>query len=136
MERPGATPIEWQLGYIAGFLDGEGTFDFHSGTPRVRAVNCYPATLQWLRALYGGAIRVTEPSFPNHRRVFRWRVTGQEARTLCRQVLPYLVEKRPQAALLLRIGIYPPASAMRAHLIRELSELKHIEYRNEQSPSD
>lgn len=43
-------------------------------------------------------------------------------------IMPFLIEKRRQAQLLLLIPNFPPRSAQRESIMRELKALKRIDY--------
>jgi len=125
----GKTLTEVELAYLAGFLDGEGSFGFYSASPRVAVSNCYPPVLLYLSAAFGGKVWAdVKRSNPMQRRLFRWAVFGDNARACCELVLDYLFEKKPQAEILLRIADYPAQSATRARLAKTLKTLKRIEY--------
>lgn len=47
---------------------------------------------------------------------------------MTRLVLPFLIEKRRQAELLLTIGEFPPGSSQRDLMLRELAQLKRVDY--------
>lgn len=129
MERTGQRLTKPELGYLAGFLDGEGSFGFYGSTASVKVSNCYPRVLEWMQSIYGGSIYSDHGARSSkHRLVFRWTVSGEAARRLCSDVIPYLQEKVRQAETLMKIHKYPPRSAMRVRLIKELKDLKHIEY--------
>ena len=49
------------------------------------------------------------------------------------RILPFLREKKLQAAILLEIMDYPPKSAKRLHLVDELKRLKRIKYAERES---
>ena len=118
-----------ELAYAAGYLDGEGCFSFHGGTPRVYIENTYIHTLQWFADRFGGKVRPkTKQENPNWRPAYCWDIYGDNARECINKVLPYLQEKHPQAAILLEISAYPPRSAMRTRLKEELGKLKRIAY--------
>lgn len=113
--------------YLAGLLDGEGCFRF-SSTPLVEICGTYPDILRQLESQYGGRVRLQCSTPLSKKRVYKWTITGPRAAQVVRQVLPFLEEKAPQADLVLRIHRYPPKSAMRAALIRELKALKRVSY--------
>lgn len=119
--------LEIELGYFAGFLDGEGCF-WLDGCPRIAVSNTYPAILTRLQRRFGGTVRKMSNSNPRARPCFQWYISGAGALYICRTLAPYLVEKRRQAELLQRWDLYPPNSAMRRALIAELKASKRIPY--------
>lgn len=97
------------------------------GTPDVQVTNTFPWTLYLLERCYGGKVRY-RGNKKRGRALWEWSVSGTAALDCCSSVLPYLVEKRRQAALLLTIRATPPHSATRAALIQELKDLKRVSY--------
>ena len=122
---------EIQLAYAAGYLDGEGCFQY-CNTPKVSIINCYPKTLIWFKGMFKGTFKKRMRS--NHkdqwRATYEWRDYGDNSRNCVSLCLPYLQEKQNQARILLEISKYPPKSTKRAELKKELSLLKKIDYRN------
>ena len=115
--------------YAAGYLDGEGCFKFHNGTPVVTITSTYIHTLIWMREMFGGRIRAKPKSDnPKRRQAHYWEITGDNARSCVRKVLPHLQEKTSQAKILLEISKYPPRSYRRLQLAQELRDLKRINY--------
>ncbi len=109
--------------YLAGFLDGEGCFRINSGsTPYVSATNKSIPVLLAIQALYGGNVRHSGQG------AFRYEATGDRALSILRTVLPYLMEKKPQAELVLRFRETAPGSHARMSLIRTLRDLKQVDY--------
>ena len=115
--------------YIAGFLDGEGSF---SASERngvtVSASNTFPWVLHALQQEFGGYVRVSQVTNGMVRTAFQWRVHGQAALDCCSALAPYLFEKRPQALLVLEWPGWPPRSAKRQSIVKELGKLKRIDY--------
>lgn len=93
------------LAWVAGYIDAEGSMRHH-GTVVVTVSNCHLPTLRELCRAFGGSIRHHGAASGNRRPCFQWAVTGPRARALLTSILPYLHEKRPQAALLLEV--FPP----------------------------
>jgi len=126
----GLTPIS--LAYAAGYLDGEGCFQYHH-TPKISVINCYPKTLIWLQKLFKGTFK--KRMRPNHkeqwRATYEWRCYGDNARNCARLCLPFLQEKKQQAVIILEMNNYPVKSSKRSELQRELSLLKKIDYRDQ-----
>lgn len=88
--------------YAAAYLDGEGCFRYDKGI-EVRIESTYPHTLTRYEATYGGSVYNAREPTEKDRRKFRWGVYGLDAYKVCERVLPYLIEKKPQAELLVRI---------------------------------
>jgi hypothetical protein len=104
------------LGYLAGFLDGEGTIGISSAFakgrsrnpshfPHVMIANADRAVMEWIRDTVGGSLDVPRPSThkPHWRPSYRWRLHGRNAETFIDALLPYLRVKRPQAEVVLRL---------------------------------
>lgn len=64
------------------------------------------------------------------RTYYLWRVYGDRAIALIHLLKPHLWEKLPQAELLLAIRS-EPAGEKREGLIRQLTSMKHIDYRED-----
>lgn len=123
---PGQTPISGWLQYVAGYLDGEGSF-LYGSSPEVAVTNCFPYTLYKLQESFGGTVLKREPHPVSNRTIYQWRVYGDHAVDLIKQVRPYLWEKLPQADLVLRIrGLKP--GPQRAGLVAQLKKLKKLDY--------
>lgn len=126
-KRPGSTPATLRSEYVAGFIDGEGCFTWAKGSPTVSVTNTYLPILRKLQKKYGGSI--SEKPVPDKRRFrprFQWRVFGDNAMAVVRDVIPHLIEKKPQAAILLKLRTKKPED--REELIVELKRLKRISY--------
>lgn len=90
-------------------------------------VNTYPVALYILREQFEGSVyrrKEREGEKPS----YEWTVTGRNALTCMRRLLPFLVEKRRQAELVLEMDRYPPHSEQRKTMDKELSEAKRIRY--------
>ena len=125
MERTGGRRIDHA--YTAGFLDGEGCFRFLTG-PRVEASSIYREILCLLADTYGGTVAKKHDAFGQRRTAWVWSIHSDACRKLIESIRPWLVEKAPQADLLLRGHRYAPKSAMRLQVLRELKALKRIHY--------
>ena len=125
-EGTGAKLID--LVYAAGYLDAEGCLRYQNSTT-VSVSNTYPATLHWLADIFGGKVREkSSATKKEHRTCYEWYVSGETARKCIKEVLPFLQEKLPQAVILLQIMKYPPNSAKREALAKELTKLKRINH--------
>ena len=124
-ERLGQTPINSWLAYVAGYLDGEGSF-MYDNSPTVSVTNTFPYTLRKLCEMYGG--RVDERESKTGRLYYQWRLYGDPAIDFIREVRPHLWEKLPQADLVLRIRDTKPGQ-QRDGMIAQLKHLKRLEYK-------
>ena len=114
--------IIWDA-YCAGFLDGEGCFTYR----RVIVTNTYPVPLFILQERFSGAVRKRKP-FKESKPAYEWSVNGEAADECLKRVLPYLLEKKQQALLILEISKYPVGSAQRTKRGKELREAKRTRY--------
>ena len=100
-------------GWVAGFIDGEGTISIHKmieskslmgARHRVslEATNTNLASLQKLVSLFGGSIWQKRQYGENCLDCYRWRVEGQTAKTAILFALPYFIVKKKQAKIALR----------------------------------
>jgi len=98
--------------YLAGILDGEGTFVIRRGVDKktgriyfqaiVRVVNTSRDLIAWLRETFGGNVVRVQDRRPNHKPYWHWTLDGgPRVASVIRQSLPYLRVKRPQAEVLL-----------------------------------
>lgn len=119
------TPEEWA--YIAGFIDGEGSFSvIHSKTRwcglRISANQRDPRPLWWIQERIGGTVTRCMKLNPNTgKRVVMWTWQSsarQRVYVIIRSIWPYLIVKAEQADLLLQ---YKPSLALhhRLHRVRQ-----------------
>jgi hypothetical protein len=104
--------------YMAGFLDGEGTFTLEivpnkSNTvtlrPRVLGCNTNKEVIEWLKEATGiGKVYYTDGSPPRNSGYYFWTVyKREEIRDFLKEILPYLKVKKRQAELLYEFACYP-----------------------------
>ena len=124
---PRRIDYERWLAYLAGYIDGEGCFRWHR-SPSVSITNTFPHTLDEVRRTFGGSMRRRNPNAFSHRTTWCWEVHGPTALDTVQMVMPFLIEKRRQAELLLMIGDYPKSSSQREMMMKELKSLKRIDY--------
>jgi hypothetical protein len=66
--------------WAAGFLEGEGCFDYSGRTPRVRAHQVQKEPLDRLDAILGpGRFDLRRDNRPNHRDCWEWQLHGSRA---------------------------------------------------------
>lgn len=94
------------LEYLAGLVDGEGCIRLHPSNkgkyrkyyPRLQVTNTYRPILDMLVDQFGGAIHSSlNKKKPNWAEKHDWRLTGDKARELLNQLLPYLIIKQGKA---------------------------------------
>jgi hypothetical protein len=110
------TQLEWA--YLAGILDGEGTISIFTSRnstkgrkypcycPRVSISNCDERIMIWLEKTIGGRARPVKRKRETNSRKWRqsyiWELSRKQAVPILKNILPYLIIKRAQAALFLR----------------------------------
>jgi len=81
-------PTMRDLGWAAGFLEGEGSFDLNTRrrqpgvwrTPQVRAAQVQREPLEKLVRLFGGKIYLQKHPSPRARQQHRWSIASDRAR--------------------------------------------------------
>lgn len=105
-----------EAAYLAGFLDGEGAFQIRRAKDKgsknkyrlfacIRVSSTSKAALENLKKNYGGSVadhKFKNPS-PNWKPAYRWQIASAMAMKLVHAVYPYLIIKKPQAKLLLKL---------------------------------
>ena len=85
-----------EMHWVAGFLEGEGTFNC-SHSPIVRADQVQREPLDRLqRIVGGGSIRLKLKSNPRHSDIHSWNLCGNPAILLMKRLYPYMSPKRQQ----------------------------------------
>ena len=101
--------------YIAGFLDGEGSFCINTGNRKAkRGGKKYPyykvcvqvtstqrEIMDILQARYGGSYSAAKDQRPQNKPSWHWTVAHQQARKVVEEVLPHLILKKAQAQVLM-----------------------------------
>jgi len=104
-----------QLAYLAGILDGEGSFligcytkNPKTGTPHFHTMIQVSSTdailIDWLVENFGGrkAYYTAKQTPKNSRRaVFRWTIHSDRVKHICETTMPYLVIKKNQAQIMI-----------------------------------
>lgn len=109
--------------YIAGLLDGEGWLGIKTSgrhgpdgkryyVASIAVGMCDPTVPTLLHARYGGRL-VTEARKGKERDLVKWIVTSKQVEPVLQEAVPYLIVKRVQAELLLRLRemSLPPTQA-------------------------
>lgn len=93
---------EWQLGWLAGMIDGEGCLSIHKlGTPKVVIVSTMPIgdVLTWMVGF--GSFTIIDNGV-GHKNLYNWHVTSVAGvYTLLSKLSPFLLMKRKQCDLML-----------------------------------
>lgn len=91
------------LSYIAGYIDGDGCLYVGKYTHKniviyeqsIQITSVKKPVLNEFQINFGGSIR-KKPFKPNHKTAYCWTIKGYDSIVLCKQILPYLVEKTYQ----------------------------------------
>lgn len=99
---------ETQLAYLAGIIDGEGTFyigitnkgrKFNS---RIYVVNTNEELIKWLKDTFGGLIyKRTSKSNPQWKTRYEWVLDKSAIDTVCHLLIPYLIIKKKHAEIMI-----------------------------------
>lgn len=119
-----------RIEYLAAYIDGEGCLLYDTST-RMVVNNTYPHTLYELQERFGGTVKEQPQRCRRkqvHRTLFRWTISGEDCRNACRELLPYLREKQPQAKVLLLLWDLRKVPGCITTLNAELKRLKRIDY--------
>lgn len=120
------------LAWLAGFSDGEAYVDFDS-TARVVWTTTHRPTLELIQGRVGGALRLLQKVERSRKPRYQLAIYGPNARRVLTALLPFLVEKREQAELVLSYvpspkgrTMSPEVLARRAGIKARLKELRHV----------
>jgi hypothetical protein len=108
---------ETELAYLAGIVDGEGCFytgmvkqgrygsgyQFHA---LLKVSNTHRGLIDYLENTFGGNREYAyckQRANPNFKPVYSWQATGLMLDYLCPMILPYLIVKRQQCELMIKI---------------------------------
>ncbi len=99
---------ETQLAYLAGIIDGEGTFyigitnngrKFHC---RIYVVNTNYDIIKWLQDTFGGLIyRRDSKKHPEWKTKYEWVLDKKSIDPICNKLLPYLIIKKKHAEIMI-----------------------------------
>lgn len=106
-----------QIAYMAGIMDGEGTFyignysgNRKNGDKHFQTIIAVASTdkclIDWLEQTFGGSTRQYTPkqmSKNGRKQVYRWQATSNRLLHICEEILPYLVIKRRQCEIMIEI---------------------------------
>jgi hypothetical protein len=104
---------EIDAAWLAGFLDGEGSFMVTRYLSKGCIAPTYDAVIsagntdvrlvEKCRDLAGGKIAATTAKNPMHRNAYVWQLKGPHVAEVATAVLPFLVSKRAQALVVLEL---------------------------------
>lgn len=134
---------DFNLAYIAGFLDGDGCFNIREEQLKTRKK--YPSQLivtstdieimYFFKQIIGGNFSKVNELRPNRKPSYRWTLCGKAAADLAEQLLPFLVEKVDQAKLFIEFTRTNDKS-LKALLCNQMKQIKHAEHLINQSDID
>ena len=99
------------LEYLAGLVDGEGCIRLHPSNkgkyrkyyPRLQVTNTYKPIIDLLVEEYGGACHSSSnKNKPHWKEKYDWRLSGDKARELLTELIPYLIIKKDKAIWVLQ----------------------------------
>lgn len=94
--------------YVAGIFDGEGSISVlinHDGyiVSHIDIGNTCKELIYSLHEMFGGILQIREPKSVAHQRMYRVRLNGQKALNTLHKLLPHLLVKKKQAALMIEL---------------------------------
>ena len=99
------------LTYAAALVEGEGSFGATGSdnpTTYIAVANTKKSLVNWLKKKFGGSVlkdqrgAKNKAKFPDHP-CFEWKLCGAEAGNFVRAIYPFLLAKRPQADIWLKL---------------------------------
>ena len=108
------------LAYLAGVLDGDGSFCIHlkrqrickptrpdkitSFTAKIQIKQVQPEAIELIHETFGGIIpRMVKPSAKNGKPLWFWEISGSRAAEVSNLLIPYLRLKKRQAEILIEL---------------------------------
>lgn len=117
------------VAYFAGLIDGEGCIRIARHRQRRKRVTYYSATItvgmvskdavSYAHRAFGGTLRYKPSQRVGWNSTWVWYLCGPNAIRVATLLLPYLIVKRPQAALLVKFG--QAEKAVRAHYFKQMT---------------
>ena len=96
---------------------------------RIMATNTFPTVLFILKEVFNGKVRKRKGVLNKKEKpTYEWVVYGEDAERCLARMLPYLVEKRYQAWLVLEMCKYPANSEQHKRMKEELKGAKWTSY--------
>jgi len=144
-----------QCAYMAGLMDGEGTFFIgnYSNTRNgffqtvLKVASTDKCMIEWIHQTFGGWMNeyTSAQRAKNYKSaVFSWACGGERLTHICEIILPYLVVKTEQAAILLEMrstyhnsehvkgkqGVQKVPQSVLDHRLRLMKHLQSLHIRN------
>lgn len=122
--------IEANWAYLAGILDGEGSFGVYSAGTRLTISNTCLPLIEWCAAFVGEGYINKVQSAGAKRQCYQWNCGAVVIRRILPRMIPYMIVKHRKAVLFMEYlnGITPNSAAKltdeeiarRARLIEEM----------------
>ena len=112
------------LGWVAGFIEGEGTFGWAGTTPTVSAAQVQYWPLERMKALCGGSIITLKRKEVVGQIYFRWYIYGVGATELIKLIYPLLSPRRQEQAKVVYTKRYQQVNAPK--LIKTICKHGHL----------
>ena len=87
-------PTQRDLGWAAGFLEGEGSFHPAHGSGAINAVQVQREPLDLLLTLFGGSVRLFKRQRIRDKPTWTWYVSGTRARGVMQTLYPLMSDRR------------------------------------------
>lgn len=132
--------------YLAGIMDGEGTFYIGQEirhpkcfNSRLYVVNTDERLIQWLHNIFGGLVYSrSSKTHPRWKEKFEWITNKNQILPICEAILPYLICKKEQAKILIafrktfdqkRGRSNPVPDELHQFRLKLLSDLRELNHR-------
>jgi|KBSSwiStaDraftv2_1062776.scaffolds.fasta_scaffold18760_3 hypothetical protein len=133
------------LAWVAGLIDGEGCL--HAGRNNgnngrylglhLTVQMCDRRAVKNIHRIAAiGTVRLLKPSGPTRRPLWKWCSSSQQAATFLEAILPYMVTKKPQAVLFIRLAreqkgklnqrLTEQRTKFQDRLIKRIKDLKRV----------
>jgi hypothetical protein len=136
---------ENQIAYLAGIMDGEGSFYIGRDhrrekcfNSRLYVVNTDERLIKWLQENFTGlTYSRTSPKNPKWKMKYEWVARKSEILPICEAIYPFLICKREQAEVMIKFretfkerrgarhSVPSETHDLRLNLLSQLSKLNH-----------
>ena len=97
---------DFEKGYLAGIIDGEGSFTFwinRQNVGKLTVVNTSKELIDWLQSKFGGNV-CKKVKHDGHKQTYAWSVGLEKAAWIARQLDGLLIVKKEQAKIIIRLA--------------------------------
>lgn len=96
-----------QLSYLAGIMDGEGSFYIgltkNKFNSRMYIVNTDERLIHWLKNTFGGlTYKRNSLKNPHWKTKYEWIIEKAQIDPICKLIIPFLIIKKEQAELMIK----------------------------------